>query len=159
MKQSESPFIIGCGPDNERPILGPLREADVEEIYATGYSDPNQALFESWNASRLRWTVIWKRNPIALFGVVPDWRQKHRGIVWMLGTDQVEEIKVSMVRLGKVFIKRMLEEYPVLCNLVYEHNTKAIRWLKHMGFTVNREPSDAFSSGKKFYYFEIRREE
>ncbi len=138
-------------------LLDRLRRADREEILAAGYRHENDAIETSWKLSSMRWVIVWKSEAIGLFGVCPLPDYPNAGAVWMLGTDRIEEIKVSMVKVAGEYIKEMLQEYEVLCNYVHVDNKLAIKWLRHMKFNVSAVPEEPYDSGHSFYYFEIGR--
>lgn len=84
--------------------------------------------------------------PIAVFGVMA---QGDIGIVGLFSTVDFEKEQKSFLVLGKKWIEDCEKRYRLLRNKVYSTNTKAIRWLKWLGFTVEAN----LGMGDKFLEF------
>ncbi len=74
--------------------------------------------------------------PIGLFGV----REISKGLgiaeVCLLVTDDFKFYLKDFLIQGKAQIEKWRKKYYRLENLVYKHNTKALRWLKIFGFSL-----------------------
>jgi hypothetical protein len=113
-------------------LKGRLRRKDAEEVLALG-ADVESELAESFARSRQRYTIERRGVPLAMFGILPETVLGDRAVVWLLGTDDLAQIKKTFVRGTGIFLRRFLEEYPVLYNAVPASYTQAIRWLTAFG--------------------------
>lgn len=115
-----------------------LREADTLELQASlGVTGP-LAIAECLIHSERTWVGIDDGDIICVFGlgaVPPD-----VGIPWMLGTEGIDKVALTFLKESREIVKLMLDYYPYLTNLVDARHTKAIRWLKWLGFSFDSEP-------------------
>lgn len=132
-----------------------LREADREEILASGYESPEAALTRGFEASTVCLCVDIEGSPSALFGVVPESLLGDTASVWFLGAPELARMKKSFVKLSRAMIKEFLSKYPNLWNIVDSRYASSIRWLKSCGAVFQHEP--VMLSGVPFYGFVIRR--
>jgi hypothetical protein len=110
-----------------------MRKADCDEIWASNRHTPREALEAGIRLSFGGcWTLENAGVPVAMFGVAPS-QEKSVGVVWLLATDQLNDVKQTFLRLSKHCIKMMLELFPVMFNFVDDRNTSSIRWLEWCG--------------------------
>lgn len=120
--------------------LGSLREADENEILATG-RDPYQALYDSYAASLPHvFTIFVDGKPAGIFGVAQGPLEGF-GIPWMLGNEALVTIPRELITEGREWVDYLNRLYPHLENYVDERNRTSIRWLKAMGFKF---PGESF---------------
>jgi hypothetical protein len=134
-----------------------LREADIEEIWASSMSKPEQSLTRGVSCSSHAWTGLVDGEPACIFGVVPVSFMSGIGVPWMLGTPLVEEHATAFLRRNRRYVKHMTRAYNYLINYVDDRNVKAIAWLEWLGFTVS-EPQQFGALGMPFRRFEMRTE-
>ena len=125
------------------PIATRIREADRLECEAFGRS-PKTALRVGLRASTLALTAKLNGKPIAMFGVVPNSLLESRGQPWLLGTDDVLDHARTFIEAGPRILSRMSASYRRLENHVWVGNHRAIRLLRHWGFSVG---GDAMNFG------------
>lgn len=133
-----------------------LRESDKQEIWASYHHTPEEALMVGFNISSVCLTLLYKGEPVAMFGAAPIPDVDGLGSIWLLGTDELTKVQTTFLRLSKKFIKVLLKDYKTLYNYVDERNEVSQRWLEWCGakfkgvFTYGIE-------GRPFRYFEFRR--
>lgn len=111
-----------------------LRQADVEELQALGYSTPQEALLVAIAHSQISFVDCVDGSPEAFAGVMPD------GMVWCVTTSEyIEEHAKRFLSISKDIIEEWQQIYPVLWNYIYKQNTKHVRWIKYMGFKLHEE--------------------
>jgi hypothetical protein len=115
-----------------------MRKEDRAEILALGYT-PVEALRASLEESALAETAILGDSVVAMWGAVPQTRLGHKAFVWMLGTELVPEHPRELLRGSKSFIDHVQRTYPLLECLVDTRYTKAVRWIRWMGFQTRFE--------------------
>lgn len=129
-----------------------LREVDQEEIRASTGLDPGTGLRRAFYASiPICFVITHRRFPAVIFGVTPQ------GSVWMLATDEINEIKQGFHRIAQAYIKYFLELHEMLYNIIDIRNIKTRKWLARMGASF----IDTVLAGPdrmKFEYFEFVRE-
>lgn len=137
-------------------IAGHLRQADRDEL-AAGSEMPELAVFASWQFSEICRVACRNGVPCLIFGLVAPLLGE-RGIVWALGTDDCDHLPVSMVRCGRQVVREFLKVKPLLENWCDARYEKSLRWLKHLGFTVE-PPAPHGAKGMSFCHLVARREE
>ena len=132
-----------------------LREQDIAECLAGGVVGLKDAIAEGVKISVLCWTGLVDGKVACIFGVSPPSLMGDQGIVWMLGTPLIAKNARAFIRNSRTYIAQMLRAYPHLYNFVHVPNTRAIGWLKRMGFTVYNDPV-VTATGEQFYPFELK---
>lgn len=115
-----------------------LRAGDREEVHATvGHRRYVDALRLGVVASRSCLMAVDVYGvPAALLGVVTVSVLDNVGSPWMLATDRAEDFPRAFIAYGRAYTRIMLGEYDVLENHVDARNTRAVAWLKHLGYDV-----------------------
>lgn len=141
-------------PSDVFAVLADLRPADAAEVSAlVGADNVMDAVEYSIESSALAWTLVDDEVPIAVFGVAPS-EDPRVGVPWMVGTPGVTRRQRAFMRLCKDYIPRMLALFPVLINVVDARNTRAIAWLRHVGFVFG-PPAPAGVEQLLFYPFRL----
>jgi hypothetical protein len=73
--------------------------------------------------------------PVALFGVSALIGDDTVGVPWMVATDNLREVRHTLMRNTKKYMDIMLNLFNFLINFVDTRNTESIKWLKRCGFT------------------------
>jgi len=117
-----------------------LRAEDLAEIVAATGEKPVEALGRGFLASKPCWTVTWKGEPSAMFGVVPseDVDFARLGRVWFLGSERVRVWGKSFCRFTALWLQEMGKDFDVLGCVVDARQIAHLRWLKSVGFRVVR---------------------
>ena len=114
-----------------------IREDDRREILAMSGGEPLEAMVAGFIHSDKPRTVLVGETPVAMFGsgeVEPG-----VGVVWLLGTDGIEDISIQFLRESKHWLEQLHDKYEMLFNYVDERNTVHIKWLRWLGFKfINR---------------------
>ena len=136
-------------------VLAPnLRQADKDEVWASHGQKPLQALKISFLLSEECNTIIGDNEDIiGMFGVTRH--GKKIGIPWLLMSEEIykpSHVK-QFIPQSIEWVKKVQERYDILVNYVAQDNTKAIRWLRLLGFTfISLEPNYGVNP-KPFYEF------
>lgn len=124
-------------PEDIGPIVADLRPADREEADALlGPGRADQAIRDSLRGSVMAWTAEDAEGPVFVFGVALASMLGEEGQPWMVGTVRTERYRRELVIRARPYIALMLKAAPLLANVVDARNTRAIAWLKHIGFTM-----------------------
>lgn len=132
--------IRAVEPGDADELVAGMRQADVDEILAGGRNTPRGAVDESVARSILVRTVTVDGRVACIFGLVPM-----LGVLgdmaapWMLGTDLVSANSRALMRRSRPYIADMLQAYPLLFNVVHARNTRAVGWLRRIGFDLKSE--------------------
>ncbi|MGY4397303.1 hypothetical protein ACVWZA_002497 [Sphingomonas sp. UYAg733] len=146
--------LIPARPTHIGPIAHRLREHDRIECAALGQT-PKQALRAGLAASSFCLTVLIDGRAEAMFGLVVTNALCGEGRPWMLGTDAVYRHPREMLRRGPRAIDAMLDSTPRLSNLVTCGNSRAIRFLRWLGFVIEQEV--IVHTGTEFVTFMLER--
>ena len=149
--------ILPATLDHARALAPRMRQADIDEVWATARHSPMAALKRSLEASALAWTGLVDGAPACLFGVGAPFLLSGVGAPWLLGSDDLLAHQKAFLRRNRAYLGRMLALYPRLENWVDCRNAASIRWLRWLGFRL--APAAPFGAlGLPFHRFELRRE-
>ncbi len=134
-----------------------MRQEDIDEVLAAGQRTPRESLIVAVRRSSKDVFIAADSNDVAIFigGVSPKILLSSTGIVWLLGTDQNYKYRRNLLKDSRRAIGIFLEMYKRLENYVHVKNTISIRWVKILGFTM--EKPVRFPSGEYFMKFYIER--
>ena len=112
-----------------------LRKPDRIEVWLSHQAEPIEAVMGSWEDSDIcRCIETDAGQPVGLTGLSGS-------RIWMLGTDELTATRRRRLQLcneGRGWVEHCLSVARMpIGNDVYASNTESIRWLKHLGFTVD----------------------
>ncbi len=118
-----------------------MRQADIDECWATSHSSPKEALKAGVLMSEPNGYTWWVGNRVGcIFGVVPQYVIADIGVPWMLGSDLIDDRAhgLQFARTSIILRDWAQADYRLLRNNIDIRNERAVRWLKWMGFTVEK---------------------
>jgi hypothetical protein len=117
-----------------------MRPEDVEEVGASGYDSPLQALLVALEVSDRSWAVLADGEVAAMFGIATAadtvLGSGHIGQVWFLTGSGFLRHKRAFVRVARAVVRQLLEECGILYQYVDARYAAALRWVKWLGFAV-----------------------
>ena len=132
-----------------------MRDEDIAEIRAQSGLTPVASLFYCFFKSNPCMTMVSRHgHPMGMWGVVPE--SETSGRIWMLGCQSMLDDpsdKRTFLRRSKVELDKIIQEYPVLFNVVDARNKVHVRWLQWMGFTFIKKHSEYGPESRLFYEF------
>lgn len=129
-----------------------LRTQDRREIEAQG-KDPKEEIISSMISSEECYEAFYGDEPLALFGIAENLDGTS---IWMLGTKDVSKHVKALVSCGMDYISEKLMDHKSLYNYISSKNKKALRFIKHAGAEIDKEPV-VTENGTKFVKFTLRR--
>jgi hypothetical protein len=127
-----SSFCVKEGNDQDvYSLVGRLRQADKDELFATNGQDPDKTLVESWQASKYRRVMIYEKQVICAMGIVEF--NQDIGIPWLLGSDEISSAKRQFLKGVKEGIDFASSKYRYLINFIDIRQSSAIRYFTWMG--------------------------
>jgi hypothetical protein len=135
-----------------------LRAEDFDECFAIHGESPHLSILKGWAMSSYRGIISDKIDrAVGIFGVRPAEPLSRIGVIWLLGTDGLNNIKKFFLSISKPIIGEMSKGYDVLINYVDARYIKTLRWLRWCGFTVDDpEPFGALDLPFHRCYMETR---
>lgn len=131
-----------------------LCAADRAEMTAAGIADVDAMLREAVPTCTWADEARWNGEPIAIYGVRQ--LQYGVGVPWMLSTSRLTAASARAVaKQARREVARMQQEFSGLVNLVHAQNSRAIAFVKWLGFDVD-ELNPKGPAGQ-FYAFRWRR--
>lgn len=152
MKSEANWTVNAASPAHVARIANRMRSMDRLEVSACGHT-PKGALRSGLRASSLAWTIMRDGEPVAMLGVVPESVIDRTGLVWMLGTTEIDGAARAFVSMARPVLDWMRDEYPRLFNICAVENVKAIRLLRWLGFAFDDEV--VYVGGVPFRRFSI----
>lgn len=141
-------------------IAARARPADIAELLDGSGTTPLQAMLDGMERSPHVAVGMRGDVPVCMFGAVPFSALSGKAAVWMIGSRELDRPSVQrdLLRLSVQVIDDLQARYPALLyNFVDERNTRAIRWLRWLGFRF--APAIPFGVKRKpflpFYRFEV----
>ena len=129
-----------------------MRKHDVQEVNAATRMGVRNAVETSVNLSTYAKTGLVNDELVCMWGVCPISLISSSGSPWMLGTDLIEKKQRIFLRRSKPWLEDIKKGYKTLENHVDERNTLSVRWLKWLGFEMNKaEPYGV--NGELFHKF------
>jgi len=118
-----------------------MREEDVAEVRASAGFDPQEALEASVRWSAQSYAARFDGELAAIFGIGPASFLSGVGIPWLLCTPTLLRHPHTFHRASQAFVAAWLDEYTSLEQMVDLRNRVSLRWLKHLGFTIEAPQS------------------
>lgn len=142
-----------------RDLVAGMREADRAELEASiGHGvDEAGAMADVVARSSHAWAIIVNGKLGMIGGLFPmgtvlggDEAQP-----WMMATTHMERAPGTLMKVALRYLSVMKRCYPRLSNHVDARNTKSIRWLRRMGFTVHSHTVPFGPYSMPFHPFEM----
>ena len=140
-----------------------LDPVDRRELEAATGRDAGSVLKQSLEMTPGRaWVAEQKVNGPwgvhGLFGLASITGHPEIGVPWMVASEHFRQDPKMLLRLGRLAVQGFSREYQVLFNRVHADNTRAIRWLVHIGFDVSAQAVPLGAAGEMFYPFTLKEE-
>lgn len=132
-----------------------LRQADRDEIVASSGPEIQRAIEISIARSLDCWTVEQRGELVAVLGLAPISMLGGIASPWLLGTPLLDRLPGALTRAARGYLAQMLETYPHLVNYVDARNTRSVRWLRRVGFTIHPAAPHGVA-GLPFHRFELK---
>lgn len=131
-----------------------LRPEDLDEIRRDHDTDVPKILVYGVMASEEAYVYETEDGQVFAIGGVLRGEDGY-GIVWQTGTPEIERHAKFYLRETRKLMRRFLRNYPRLHNMVGSRNTVSIRYLEHLGYTVEPEITVAGDRQVPYQYFWI----
>ena len=118
-------------------IKDKLRFNDARECFIFGVT-PEEALSEPFEDPFAKtYSICLDDEPIAMCGTVPT--EHNNGSVWMLGTQDINNNKISFLKGCKEVVNLLQGNFEVIGNIVPLDHAETINWLGWCGFQFHEE--------------------
>lgn len=149
--------IIPAKTDHIAHIAANIRKEDAQELWDYALLNPEEALRKSLVYSRIACTGMVDGIPVCMFGVGGSLLSEV-GRVWMIGTSDLGKYAHVFLKRCQKHFWNFLIYYTRIENYVEESNTRAILWLKWLGFQFG-EPAPMGPFNKPFIHFSLTRKQ
>jgi len=122
-------------PGDAAELAPRLRAEDRAEVLALG-RDPLEELEDSVARSAEAFTWRLGDEIVAMAGVNPTTAIGTTAVPWMLGSDLIPRNRRYFVPESRRVVDRWQAMWPRLVNVVDAEYRAAVRWLRHLGFTM-----------------------
>lgn len=134
-------------------LSGRLRHEDMVEVHLASGKSPEEVLVLSLSISEVAEAAVVDGEVIAIRGIGGG---GGIGVPWLLCSPEVSRWSKRMVADAIPWVAHHLQRYQMLTNMVHAENTKAIQWLRRLGFTIG-DLHPEWGAGKapfhQFYMF------
>lgn len=110
-----------------------MREADIQEVYASSGEEPWVALQKSVDASLMSWLFFGDGKPLCAAGVSQI--TETIGCPWLLCASNIRDVPNEIfMACSHALMEEWSKHFVVLTNYVDSRNTVSERWLQNLGF-------------------------
>ena len=113
-----------------------LRRSDRLEVIASTGRAPIVALMASV-AMGNSFVAEHEGEPVAVFGMPIISHLPRFGIPWLMGTDKLDDIKLTFGMTSRRIVDGWMEQADVMENFVDSRHYKAVNWLEWLGFDMS----------------------
>ena len=131
-----------------------LRPEDKAEIKAASGRDPENGIRHAVKLKEA-WVGVHDQGPWVIWGHISTKRES--ATLWCLATTQISQHRAGFLRISKVWIKNLEQQYKHLNCFTDSRNKEHHRWLKFMGFKRIGDPLFFCDPGVEFH--EYKRED
>jgi len=133
-----------------------MRQDDINEIWASNHSTPIEALLNGWKVSDYSMILTVNNEPLVMLGLVIKDILTGTGVPWLLSTCNSLKYKRYFITQVPAILDEMLNICPNLYNYVHVDNKTSIRWLKKIGFIIEK-PIKYGRNNEMFHKFHFKR--
>lgn len=131
-----------------------LRQGDIDECEALfGKGSVRDMTLFGLHPAGVAFVAVREGETIAVFGVCPG-DEEGVGTPWLVGTESLDQCGRELIAEAHTVLPIWQRFYPILRNVVDVRNSKSIRWLKRLGFTL-RDPEPMGMAGELFHPFDL----
>ncbi len=113
-----------------------MREADREEVWASGHFTPLEALLVSLEASPEPKAGLADGKVFCMYVIGQQTLVSNWGCPWLLTAEDLPNHAREFLRRNKEYMVEVRSKYRLLLNYVDARNTMSVRWLIWLGFLV-----------------------
>lgn len=129
--------------------------ADADEVRACSGNTPEQALLDSIDRSDMALVFEVNGTPEAIFGVATTPGFVGLASPWLLATEEFRRNPRAVMQHSRDWIKSLNDNYGTLFNMVDARHTRALRWLRWLGF-VPLQLHPEYGVGRLPFYEMVR---
>ena len=148
-------FVRPATADDVRYVADNLREADREEILASVGIEPSIALPQYLAEGREVYAagLCMDNRAEILYGLDPIFGVERAAVIWLLSTDRIYDFPVEFVVRTRELYDEAHTRFDLLTNFIDARNTRHIKWLKFLGFTMIRRVEQFGAENRPFIEF------
>ena len=130
-----------------------LRKVDVEEARVASGKDLLESLIFGVNTSvKCKFARAEDGRPLCVFGVTRQTVLGSTGVIWMVGTDLMNQYSRQFLRQCRNDIDKITKGFKIVHNYCDARNSITMRWLLWLGFTIeDAQPYGRY--GMPFHHF------
>lgn len=132
-----------------------MREEDRAELWASHRLCPLEALTRCVQESAYSFALLYKGEPVSIFGISPEHLLGVRACVWQLTSQKLPLIQKSFYRLSKAVLLHFKSLYPRLYCAPDVRYRQALRYVRRLGFQPVGEAVALKGPETKFQYHQI----
>ena len=125
-------------PEDAEFIAAHARQSDIDELLAVANVTPLECLLNGIKMSPQAYTGWIDGERVCMFGVSAISVLTGFGVPWMVGTDAIDRHAIAFIKGSRSAIRTLFAQWGRLYNLVDARNTRAVRWLRFLGFTIEK---------------------
>ena len=118
-------------------LASSMQKEDADAAYVIAHLSPEQAIRHSVSSSIESETWLADGKVMAITGASRGTFLSPYACVWMLGSEDLRKYPIFFIKGSKEWVERMLNKYSHIVNYIYSENTRSIKWLKWLGFTIH----------------------
>lgn len=137
-------------------IADNMRDADVNEVRSSHNHSPLEAINNGLGHSDFAVIAMNDDEPLMIVGMMRVDLITGTGVPWLLSSKNVLKFRKEILKYSIIILDEMLMKCPKLVNYVHADNKVSIRWLKWLGFIIEK-PSQYGFKNEMFHRFHLTR--
>jgi hypothetical protein len=126
-----------CSEEYIKRLAPNLAKADLAELWAMERRDPVTSMMSAWRRGRETWALLSDDTVVAMYGVIDVSLVSDGGRPWNFSCQDVGKYAKSFIKESVRIEKEWADKYSFLTNYVDSRHTKAVRWIKWLGYTLD----------------------
>jgi hypothetical protein len=137
-------------PEHLEYLAANLKASDIEEINAASGLEPLECLQASVKISRESYVAVLEGKPCFVYGVEGD---RDNYSIWLLGTPEAGKYPLDFMEFCRAELKRLINKYGRLMNIIPEKNLRTVSWLKALGAKIDDAKVKIVNSEDNYRFF------
>lgn len=143
-------------PSDVSALVLDISPGDLAEIVAVSGLNYVKTIEDAIGVSTRCYSAFRGDKLLGIFGVAPYAALCGIGSPWALTTDECSRAGIFATKCARMLINVTEREYPRLLNYIDARQTRNIRWLKKLGYTIH-DPERYGVADRLFHKFELNR--
>ena len=127
-----------CSEEYIKRLAPNLAEADLREVWTMERRGPEESMMSAWKKGNETWALLSDDTVITIYGIIDASLISTTGRPWNFSCKDVGKFAKTFIKQSVAVERKWQDEYSFLTNFVDSRHTKACRWIKWLGYTLDK---------------------